>query len=319
LSLREGEGEGETMRRLFAVRASGAALVLALGATAAAQEAWNYTDPASWGTAPNSQYKTCATGTEQSPISLKLAYKDANGGPHQGALPVTARYGRPNVPSDWSDAQGSVFRPGVSVSYQEMMLTLKNTGHNLEIEGDAHNLFSVDDIDDKTKSVAKATYTLDNIHFHHPAEHFDTAAADMEMHLVHTRTDNGKLRRAVLAVGLKKDAADNAALAPFFNNVASGTAPAGTKINPANLLPPPKNIGANISLRPFFRYAGSLTTPPCDENVVWTILEDTIPVSQAQIDAFKARYPNNARPLQTWNRHILVRCCTPVRAAVALQ
>lgn len=40
--------------------------------------------------------------------------------------------------------------------------------------------------------------------------------------------------------------------------------------------------------RTFYRYNGSLTTPGCKEIVTWTVLRDTIKISQAQLNAFRA-------------------------------
>lgn len=37
----------------------------------------------------------------------------------------------------------------------------------------------------------------------------------------------------------------------------------------------------------YFRYEGSLTTPSCDESVVWTILKRSVPFSISQIERFK--------------------------------
>lgn len=37
----------------------------------------------------------------------------------------------------------------------------------------------------------------------------------------------------------------------------------------------------------YFRYEGSLTTPSCDESVVWTILKSSVPFSISQIERFK--------------------------------
>ena len=34
---------------------------------------------------------------------------------------------------------------------------------------------------------------------------------------------------------------------------------------------------------PFFRYEGSLTTPPCSERVVWSVYLQPLPVTQRQV------------------------------------
>ncbi|KAM6174618.1 carbonic anhydrase 4 [Erethizon dorsatum] len=61
-------------------------------------------------------------------------------------------------------------------------------------------------------------------------------------------------------------------------------------------------------LRHYFRYQGSLTTPPCDETVVWTVFKERIQLRKDQILAFsqklyydqeeKLRMMDNVRPLQ---------------------
>ena len=33
----------------------------------------------------------------------------------------------------------------------------------------------------------------------------------------------------------------------------------------------------------YYRYSGSLTTPPCYESVIWTVFEDPILISSAQV------------------------------------
>lgn len=37
----------------------------------------------------------------------------------------------------------------------------------------------------------------------------------------------------------------------------------------------------------YFRYEGSLTTPSCDEAVIWTVLDKSLPFAMTQIERFK--------------------------------
>lgn len=54
-------------------------------------------------------------------------------------------------------------------------------------------------------------------------------------------------------------------------------------ISLAQLLPPEANLTS------FYRYKGSLTTPGCTESVVWTLFENPIPLSAAQVSAKRRR------------------------------
>ena len=48
----------------------------------------------------------------------------------------------------------------------------------------------------------------------------------------------------------------------------------------------------------FFRYEGSLTTPTCNEIVIWTVLTKTIPISSKQVrqkQTFMFKRPNKRR------------------------
>ena len=46
---------------------------------------------------------------------------------------------------------------------------------------------------------------------------------------------------------------------------------------------------------------GSFTTPPCTEGVKWFILSTPVELSSEQIDAFRAIYDGNNRPVQPLN------------------
>lgn len=75
--------------------------------------------------------------------------------------------------------------------------------------------------------------------------------------------------------------------------------------SPLELLP--------IDRTSYFRYEGSLTTPSCDEAVIWTVLDHTVPFAITQIERFKqvkdadgALLTHNFRSLQRLNSRPLV-------------
>ena len=110
----------------------------------------------------------------------------------------------------------------------------------------------------------------------------------MELHLVH-KNKAGKL--AVVGV-LIADGAPSSALAPVWKQLpkAGGSGALKKPFDPSALLP--SDTGA-------YRYAGSLTTPPCSEGVKWIVLRRTATDADKRIAAFRARFGANARPTQS--------------------
>ena len=59
--------------------------------------------------------------------------------------------------------------------------------------------------------------------------------------------------------------------------------------------------------RGYYTFTGSLTTPPCTENVTWFVLKTPEPISTEQGDAFGRIFPRDARPTQPMNgREVLM-------------
>jgi carbonic anhydrase len=162
--------------------------------------------------------------------------------------------------------------PHLNVHYGAAPLKVKNNGHTIEVEVEPGTSYL---------RLGQERYDLVQFHFHTPSEHkLHGQSFPMELHFVH-RNALGEL--AVVGVFLREGAA-NPVLQEVWDNI-GGEA----ELNPADLLP---------AGREYYRYAGSLTTPPCTEGVRWHVLAQPVDVSAAQIEEFRAIFPLNARPLQ---------------------
>ena len=56
-----------------------------------------------------------------------------------------------------------------------------------------------------------------------------------------------------------------------------------------------------------YRYQGSLTTPPCSENVNWHVVEEPVTASRRQIAAMERALGFSARSLQRVNNRLVVK------------
>jgi hypothetical protein len=92
------------------------------------------------------------------------------------------------------------------------------------------------------------------------------------------------------------EGAHNAAYEPVLAHMPSQVGEAevidGTTVDADALLP---------ADRAYYRYHGSLTTPPCTEGVEWFVLAEPVELSAAQIAAFRVLYDGNNRPVQPLN------------------
>lgn len=195
--------------------------------------------------------------------------------------------GREESPIDLRAPITAAFGP-LRTSYSAAPATLVNNGHTVQLDAAAGQMFSVHD----------RRYELVQMHVHHPSEHLlDGRRFPLEFHLVH-RSPDGTL--GVIGV-FGELGAINPALEPLF---ASLPAEKGEK----RRLGDPFSVGSVLpASRRYLTYEGSLTTPPCTENVDWFVFEQPITVGPTQVDRFETLYRANARPVQRQLRRFVLR------------
>nr|HJX83773.1 carbonic anhydrase family protein [Candidatus Angelobacter sp.] len=135
------------------------------------------------------------------------------------------------------------------------------------------------------------TYWLKEFHFHEPAENIINGSRPqaMEVHLVHETIDTPTLTLVVAVLVIA--GRENTLINTLWTQIPEpgGSALLSTLINAGSLLPTNKA---------FYRFTGSLTTPPCTPGVTWIVLKDPAEFSQRQIDEYRNHYRGTARRLQ---------------------
>jgi len=196
--------------------------------------------------------------------------------------------GKNQSPIDLSGLTESQLAP-ITFNYKKGGHKIINNGHTVQIN---YKKGSNIEIDDKT-------FNLLQFHFHAPSEnHINGKSYPLEAHLVHTDS-NGNL--AVVAV-MFAEGAENKGLNKAWTMMPKH---AGDKHTLPTL------VGADQILpkqRDYYRFNGSLTTPPCSEGVRWLVMKKVVTASKQQIDAFKLvlHEPNN-RPLQAINARTILK------------
>ena len=228
---------------------------------------WSYFDgpegPENWGNLGKDNL-TCLKGKSQSPININI-----------------------------DRAVKAQLNP-IEFIYRPSPLSIIDNGHTVMVNyGEGSNLM-----------VDGRQYRLVQFHFHKPSEEaINGERTDMVAHLVHQHHDGGLAVVAVLMSTIKPVSSrkywwgddsikENAFINTLWNNVPlvkGKTETPGVMIDINQMLPADKN---------YFTYMGSLTTPPCSEDVLWLVLKNPIYVSEEQVKNFDRMYPMNARPLQ---------------------
>jgi carbonic anhydrase len=179
--------------------------------------------------------------------------------------------------------------PDIKINYKAGGSEVVNNGHSIQINYAPGS----------TMSVSGHTFELKQFHFHSPSENtINGKSFPLEAHYVHADKD-GNL--AVIAVMFNEGDA-NAELAKVWAHMPGNAGEKqilSTKVRAGKLLPEDRD---------YYRFNGSLTTPPCSEGVLWLVMDDANTASKGQIEKFATTmsFANN-RPVRPINARLIVK------------
>ncbi|XP_017759134.1 PREDICTED: carbonic anhydrase 6 isoform X1 [Eufriesea mexicana] len=196
----------------------------------------------------------------------------------------------------------------------EFSWEVTNNGHSVQIKLVAAPTYQLVRIPIHLEGAnLPSTYILDHIHFHWPAEHTMDGKRDvLELHFVHYNNQykNASIASqhkngvAVVATLFELNKENNSEIMPILermrplsNNTGANVTSITTKIIPRFFLPKDHTT--------YYHYDGSLTTPGCQETVMWYILDEKLLISDMQLNIVKnigtinGTLGYNYRPIQT--------------------
>ncbi|KAG8483694.1 hypothetical protein CXB51_022488 [Gossypium anomalum] len=205
----------------------------------------------------------------------------------------TCSDGRKQSPIDIGTVQVNSELGELQRNYRPAQAILRNRTADVAVvwSGDAGNI-----------TINGTTYRVVNCHWHSPSEHtINGTRFPLEIHIVHRSPQN---KTAVVGILYRYGMPDY-----FILSISPSIL--SLQMEDQNLgFINPERIGFPGSS--YYRYNGSLTTPPCSENVIWTVFRQPMMVTRSQVEALKAVLPpqnrNNSRPTQPLNdRTVLFR------------
>ena len=228
-------------------------------------------------------------GQDQKPEHV-WSYSGSLGPDHWGDLKpefATCKDGQRQSPIDIQSPQPADL-PAILFDYKPSPLRIVDNGHTIMITYAPGSFIRVGD----------KRYELKQFHFHRPSEEkINGRSFDMVAHLVHADAAGNLV---VVAVLLNKGS-DNPLIHELWNDLPKEKDKEATfdkvQIDLNQLLP------AN---RGYYTFPGSLTTPPCSENVTWFVLKQPVTISDAEVARFANLYSDDARPTQPLNGRVVL-------------
>ena len=233
----------------------------------------------------------CATTTQHSEHKSHWGYTGHEGPEYWGDLKPkysTCATGVNQSPVDLTNFIESELPP-LKMMYTSNADNIVNNGHTIQVNYQPGSILTVSGHD----------YELKQLHFHSPSEnHINSKSYSLEAHLVHA-DDKGNL--AVVAV-MFEDGNENKTMKDIWALMPEKS---GAKNNQLSKIPVE---GILPTHRDYYRFNGSLTTPPCSEGVLWIVMKQALTASKGQVEHFGhiIDLPNN-RPIQGINARAILK------------
>jgi carbonic anhydrase len=215
------------------------------------------------------------------------SYSGARGPEHWGELSeafAACSEGRNQSPIDIVDpieADLGVIR----LAYGGSTTAVLNNGHTLQVAVGPGS----------TLDVQGQAFELVQFHVHSPSEHrIQGKSFPLEAHFVHTN-DRGEM--AVLAVLFREGPANSGLARIGASRQVGSSEPLDVAVAKLQIVP---------DTSAYYRYSGSLTTPPCTEGVLWLVLEATSTVAGPQVETFVKLIGEDARAPQPLNGRVVL-------------
>jgi carbonic anhydrase len=195
--------------------------------------------------------------------------------------------GRNQSPINLTDFIEADLEP-IEIQYEAGGKEVLNNGHAIQVNFTPGSKISVDGHE----------FELKQYHFHAPSENqINGKTYPMAAHLVHA--DEAKNLAVVTVLFVEGETNPSiASVWSYMPGIEGGRQNLPSGVSAEGLLP------AN---RDYYRFNGSLTTPPCTEGVLWFVMKASVTVSKDQIGKFVKvmKHPNN-RPIQSINARAVI-------------
>ncbi len=204
---------------------------------------------------------------------------------------IQCKIGKNQSPIDLRDnhATSTTGLAELEIRYRDVPLKVINNGHTLQVNYPLGSYITV----------GGHRYELMQYHFHTPSEHKKEGFNyPMEMQVVHKDGD-GNL--AVMGI-IFQEGEENEHLQVLLDHLPKEINKQeifrGAELNPVMFIPGDTK---------FYKYSGSMTTPPCSEGVYWMVFKQPIEASAEQIQQMNEIMGENARPVQEMNSRNLLK------------